>query len=117
MASEESAEPGTPKEVIAYVDSGICGFTCIVKARKGQGRNVDLSIQGSDCGQIQRLAANLRGLTLRELFMPLTRNPVYLAAEKAGCHPSCPVPVAIVKAAEAAMDMALPKSVTIRIET
>lgn len=52
-------------------------------------------------------------MTLKELFMPLTKNPVYIAAEKAGCHPSCALPVAVIKAVEAALEMALPKAVRI----
>ena len=48
--------------------------------------------------------------------MPVTRNPVFLSAEHAGCHPSCPIPVAILKAAEVAMEMALPREVRIKFE-
>ena len=39
--------------------------------------------------------------------MPLTRNPVVIAAEQSGSHPSCPVPAAVLKVAEAALDLAL----------
>ncbi len=48
--------------------------------------------------------------------MPTTRNPVYLAADHAGCHPSCPVPPAVLKAAEVALEMALAHDATIRFE-
>jgi len=48
--------------------------------------------------------------------MPVTRNPVYLAAQKSGCHPSCPIPAAVLKAAEVAMEMALPRDASIRFE-
>ncbi len=48
--------------------------------------------------------------------MPVTRNPVYIAAQQSGCHPSCPVPGAIVKAAEVALELALPGDAIIRFE-
>ncbi len=48
--------------------------------------------------------------------MAVTRNPVYLAAEQSNCHPSCPVPAAVLKAAEVAMEMALPRDAMIRFE-
>ena len=48
--------------------------------------------------------------------MPVTRNPVYLAAQQSGCHASCPIPMAVLKAAEVAMEMALPRDVSIRFE-
>jgi hypothetical protein len=53
-------------------------------------------------------------MSLKELFMPLTRNPVYIAAEKSGCHPSCAIPAAVIKAVEVALGMALPKEVRIK---
>ncbi|MBW2193973.1 MAG: hypothetical protein JRF27_09345, partial [Deltaproteobacteria bacterium] len=42
-------------------------------------------------------------LTLKGLFIPVTRNPVYLAAEQSGCHLSYPIPAAVLKAVEVAM--------------
>ena len=48
--------------------------------------------------------------------MPATRNPVYLAAQKSGCHPSCPIPAAVLKVAEVSLEMALPRNASIRFE-
>jgi len=98
------------------VDPGICGLPCVIKARKAGAREVSLEISGSDCEQIKRLAERLATLSIKELFSPLGRNPVYVAAEKAGCHLSCAIPVAIIKAAEVAMELALPKEVHIKFE-
>ena len=105
-----------PNWVCVTVDPGICGFPCVIKARKKGARKVSLEISGSDCEQIQRLAGRLNTLTLKEIFAPLRRNPVYDAAEKSGCHLSCAVPVAIIKAAEVAMELALPREVHIKFE-
>jgi hypothetical protein len=98
------------------VDPGICGFPCFIKARKLSARKVALQIAESDCGQIQRLSEQLTEMSLHDLFLPATRNPVYVKSAASGCHPSCPIPAAVLKAAEVAMEMALPKDVCIRFE-
>ena len=46
----------------------------------------------------------------------VSRNPVYLTAEKSGCHTSCVIPAAVLKAVEVAMGMALPREVRITFE-
>ena len=95
------------------VNPGICGFPCIIKARKTGARQVSLAISGSDCEQIQRLAERLATLSMKDIFAPLSRNPVYISAEKSGCHLSCAIPVAVIKAAEVALELALPSEVHI----
>ena len=99
------------------VDPGICGFPCVIKARKTGARKVSLKISGSECGQIQKIAERLTTLSIKELFTPLSRNPVYASAEKSGCHLSCAIPVAVIKAAEVALDLALPQDAHIKFET
>ena len=99
------------------VDPGICGFPCVVKARKIEARKVELEISGSECDQIKRMAERLTSLSIKELFTPLSRNPVYTSAEKSGCHLPCTIPVAVIKAAEVALDLALPQDIHIKFET
>jgi hypothetical protein len=99
------------------VDPGICGFPCVVKARKVEARKVELEISDSECDEIKRMAGRLTTLSIKELFTPLSRNPVYAAAEKSGCHLPCIIPVAVIKAAEVALDLALPRDVHIKFET
>jgi hypothetical protein len=77
---------------------------------------VTVEILGSECKQIQRLASGLNEMTLKELFKPLTRNPVYITAEQSGCHPSCAIPAAVLKAVEVALEMALPREVSIQFK-
>ena len=98
------------------VDPGICGFPYVINVRKTGARKVSLEISGSDCEQIQRLAERLATLSLKEIFAPLSRNPVYIATEKSGCHLSCAIPVAIIKVAEVALELALPQEVHIKFE-
>jgi hypothetical protein len=88
----------------------------VIKAIKSGAHKVSLEISGSDCQQIQRLAERLTTLTLKEIFAPLSRNPVYITAEKSGCHLSCGIPVAVIKAAEVALELALPQEVHIKFE-
>jgi hypothetical protein len=97
-------------------DPGICGFPCVIEARKEGPRAVSLKIIGSECEHIKRLSEDVVEMGLRDLFKPITKNPVYISAQQAGCHPSCPVPVAVLKAVEVAMDMALPKDVYIKFK-
>jgi hypothetical protein len=85
-------------------------------ACKTGAREISLEISGSDCEQIQRLAERLATLSLKDIFAPLSRNPVYISAEKSGCHLSCAIPVAVIKAAEVALELALPQEVHIKFE-
>ena len=116
MALNSEGIENQSTDTCASVDAGICGFTCRIKAWKIDKRTVGLEIRESECQQIQDYSELIRQLTLNEVFMPVTRNPVYLAAEQSGCHASCPVPVAVLKAAEVAMEMALPRDASIRFE-
>lgn len=93
------------------VDPGVCGFTCVVRARQLDKRSVAVEVAESECQQIKKLAGRLETISLRELFMPLTRNPVYREAQASGCHASCAVPSAVLKAAEVAMGMAVARPV------
>lgn len=97
----------------AIVDPGICGFQCEIEACSEKKRVVRLKISESECEYLQRLNEFLDEISLKELLMPISRNPVFVSAELAGCHPSCPIPVALLKVAEVTMEMALPKTVSI----
>ncbi len=97
------------------VDPGICGFTCSINAFKDGKHSVKFEIQ-SDCDQIQNLAGDLGKISMKDLFLPMSRNPIFLSAEKSQCHLACPIPCSLVKAAEVALGLALPKRVMITFE-
>lgn len=99
--------------VVISVNPGICGFNCIVRAERSKKRSVRIDITGSGCTLIQKLADQLHDITLLDLFVPLTKNLIFISAQKAGCHPACPVPVAVVKASEVALGLALPQDAAI----
>ena len=107
---------GASHAVCIHVMPGICGFTTVIKARKLENKKIRFQISGSECEQIKRLSANMPEMDWKDLFVPLTRNPVYVNAEKSGCHPSCVMPAAMLKAAEVAMGMAIPKDVYFRFQ-
>ena len=102
--------------VCVQVSPGICGFNCKVCAQKIDRRAVSVRIEGSECKQIQRLAQSVTQLSMQDLFKALTKNPVFVSAQKAGCHSTCSIPTAILKASEAAMGMALASDVMIKFE-
>ena len=106
-----SQEEKSANDVSVDVDPGACGFGCVVRARSINKRSVSVEIENSECKQIQTLNKHLDQLSLRELFMPLTENPVYEAAQASGCHTSCAIPCAVVKAVEVAMGMAVARQV------
>ena len=117
MATNTKGIDNQSQHTCASVSPGVCGFTCWIRAWKKDKRAVGLAISESECQQIQAFSDIVKSLTLKEVFTPATRNPVYLAAEQSGCHASCPIPVAVLKAAEVAMEMALARDVSIRFET
>ena len=98
------------------VDPGICGFTCVIEGEKKEKYLVELHGQGSECKHIQRFFQQVREINLRDLFAPISKSPVFQAAQQSGCHPMCLVPVAALKTAEAAMEMALPRDAQIKFE-
>ncbi len=104
------------KVIRVAVESGICGFHFTIEAWEKEKRKISIRISGSECQQIQRLSELVPEMNLKDLFAPISRNLVFSSAQSAGCHPSCPVPVGILKAVEVAMGMALPKDAVIRFE-
>jgi hypothetical protein len=102
------------KKICLEVDPGICGFTCRIEATCSDKRTAQTDIVGSGCSMIQQLGEMIGEVTFQDVFVPLTKNKIFLGAEKAGCHLACPVPTALVKAAEAALTLALQKDVTFK---
>lgn len=98
------------------VEPGICGFSCQVEARPQGKQRALVEIIGSECELINKMTENIKKISVEDIFLPHTGNPVFKAAELAGCHLTCPVPVAVLKAAEVALELALPREVRISFE-
>jgi hypothetical protein len=95
------------------VEPGICGFCCQVKAWRQNKHRATIEITGSQCKMVQKMAENLKEIRMRDIFVPHSRNPVFKAADQAGCHLTCSVPVAALKAAEVVLELALPREACI----
>ena len=98
------------------VDPGICGFACTIEAWKSGHRETSVKIKECECNQIRLLDKKLSKIKVRDIFVSGAQNKVFRLSGTVGCHASCPIPVAVVKACEVAMGMALPKNVRITFE-
>ena len=114
MALEKKQASNQSSDVCVEVNPGVCGFSCVIHARKLDTQTVSLEITSSECKQIQKLSEDLTQISMMELFTPISRNPIYLSAEKYGCHLPCIVPAAVLKTVEAALGMALPRDIHVR---
>ncbi len=110
----ENPSSSSSKAIRVKIEPGICGFGCVIEVHKKARYTVSLQVAESDCKHVRRLFQNLYEMNMGDLFSPISKNPIFLCAQKAGCHPSCPIPVAALKGVEVAMGMALPRDVTIR---
>lgn len=98
------------------VDAGACGFTTTIEADSPDMQTVRLDIE-SGCTDIQKVAEALKEINgMKETFGKIGSTKVYEIAAQYCKHAACPVPMAIVKTAEAASGLALPKSVSVSIE-
>lgn len=101
--------------VRADIDPGICGFHTSVIAEAESMRKVKLTIE-TDCDQITKAAEELTEMDmLEELKAGLGHGHVYGVLSGCVRHVTCPVGSGILKAAEAAAGLALPKDVTIKM--
>lgn len=97
--------------------SGICGFTTVVEANadKGNPYLIHLTFE-SDCPAVNRLGAELPEVDAFQESTYRGEGPRTLQhASQCLDHPSCPVPLGIIKAVEVAAGLALPKDVVVRV--
>ena len=94
------------------VDPGNCGFSVSISARKGEGKGIIISLE-TECEMLVNMLEDISLLDMRSLFTNQINNPVYRSAAKHLKHPACPVPCAILKAAEVELGLCLPEDVRI----
>lgn len=104
------------EKVTVSVNPGICSFLCQVIAIRKSRRVVTIEIVGSECKMINNLSESLPEIALADLFKPHTKNPIFQSTEQAHCHLCCPVPIAIIKAAEVVLGLAVPQDVKIQFD-
>jgi hypothetical protein len=97
--------------VIVEVEAGACGMKSVIQAQP-EGREVKLAID-SDCPAVAELGAELSALTMREVLAGFGQGPLFELAGDHLKHAACPVPAGIIKAAEVAMGLNVPKPAVI----
>jgi len=97
------------------VEAGICGFSITVEVVRLSARKVRVSV-ASECDIVREMNNQLGELEWQDALKPLADSPVYKSAFEHIKHPACPVLVAIGKAIEVEVGVALPRDVVIRFE-
>jgi hypothetical protein len=98
------------------VQPGSCGCSASIKAEKGPGKVISVTIE-TDCEMIQKMAADIKNLDRFAALAGFTTNPVFQAAAKHVKHAACPVPSAVLKAIEVEAGLNVAKDATIVFET
>lgn len=98
------------------VDAGVCRFKTVINASLNEEMEIVYKIT-SECPKVRELSKNLNPVPMFDaMAMPYCTNAIYVESGKYLEHAACPVPCAIIKASEAASDLALKKDVAFKIE-
>ena len=105
---------------VVTVRAGACGFHARVTASKNDKVSVRIALE-SNCESVEDLGVmieRLGALTIKD-FMTTgeKKNRVLKLTSDALPHSACPVPVAIIKAAEVELDLNVPCPVFIEFES
>ena len=101
----------------AEITPGVCALCTRIEATyDDETGGVALSLS-TECALTQRRAELRPAVNAHAAaFAPAPSNPVILAGAEARLHPSCVVPVAIIRTVEVAAGLALPRDVVVKIE-
>ncbi len=95
------------------VNSGACGYSVTIKAKKGKDGKISISLT-TDCEMVTKM---LEDIAVLDRFAALTgfqNNPVYRSAAKHLKHAACVVPSAVLKAVEVEAGLNVSKDAVIR---
>jgi hypothetical protein len=99
------------------VDPGVCGFIATIEVAALSAHTARVTLT-SDCESAIKVGELLKEVDWFSLLRQEGDSySAYLAAVQDIGHITCPVPVAILKAVEAELGLALPKDVVIRFKT
>ncbi len=99
------------------IDGGVCGYNTTVKAIRGPGYSVQLSIE-SECPHVRKIGEEIKEVdALQQIGLRGGLPSVLVTAYGLCAHAACPVPSGLIKAIEVAAGLALPKDVTMRVST
>ena len=106
-------ETELPLQATVKVDPGVCRLHSTIQART-DGMLVEFEVLHSDCPQVRNLMKVLKRVEIWDVMkMPYSENTVYQMCGEVLRHSSCPVPMAMIKCAEAAAELALKRTVTV----
>jgi hypothetical protein len=100
----------------AVVNPGICGMAVTVEVAKASKRMVRVEIT-SNCEKVTEMGEPLLSLNQFDALKPQIYSAVYKCASEHHLCASCPVPMAILKAIEVEVGLALPYAVVVHLET
>jgi hypothetical protein len=95
------------------VNSGNCDYSASITAEKTAGGKVTISID-TKCEMVMKMLDDISLLDLKSLFVNYLNNPVYRSASVHLKHTACPVPCAVLKAAEVELGLCLPENIEVK---
>jgi hypothetical protein len=98
------------------VNPGVCGFISTIEVERVDKRTVRIVIV-TDCEMVAELGKSIAEVGIWDVMKLFTDSEVYQGASNCGMHAACPVPSAIIKAAEVEAGMALPRDAVIHFES
>ena len=102
-------------DVTLNVDAGVCRFKTVIIATMDENMDIVYKVK-SECPAVRAVAKTFQPVPLFDaVAKPFTENVIYQMCSELE-HVACPVPCALVKAAEAAGELALKKTVTFTFE-
>ena len=102
---------------VVEIDAGVCGYNTTVRAIRGPGYSVQISIE-SECPHVRKIGEEITEVdALQQIGLRGGLPPVLQTAYTLCAHAACPVPSGLVKAIEVAAGLALAKDVTMRVST
>ena len=99
------------------VDAGVCRFRTTIRVCTNDEGNILYQIE-SGCPYVKKVQECLpKDITpFDALKMPFSENPIYVCCGAALAHSACPVPSALIKAAEVAAGFGLKRNVCFTFE-
>ncbi|MFH1921606.1 MAG: hypothetical protein ABIP48_17210 [Planctomycetota bacterium] len=107
-------------KIRVQIDPGICNFNTVVTAESEDSQNVTFEFV-SHCETIKEFARQICTISPVDAIMTLgpEENPILLIARELlqtkGCCEACVVPAGTMKAMQVAVNIALPKDISVRI--
>ena len=92
-----------------------CAFETVIEAELQDGEKATLRIT-SDCADIQKLAEELKEVSISQIWQTIEDSMVYRAASRYLKHPACLIPAAIVRTTEVEAGVALPGKASVSVE-